>query len=312
MLKGPASVLYGRGAGGGLVNMISKEANFESISSLGLRKGTYGNRGGTVDINRVVSDNVAVRLTADYEQADSFSRGIENRNKMISPSIAYDNREGLTWLGQYTWANVWRRPDRAPSYDNLPADVSYRTTYAHPDDFVEDRMQMFRSVLGYDFGNDWSAKWTFGYHDANQDFDHLYGGSYCKPNGTRFSNGARCTTPGLMAFTRAWQETRNQTISNALDFTGKAQTYGLEHELLFGFEATDETRRPDLSTSAATSDPAIAYPGGVDPYNPVWTDGKVPHGPAKTSNRHKAKAQGVYVQDLISLNEHWKVMAGLR
>lgn len=312
ILKGPAAVLYGRGAGGGVVNMISKEANFESISSLGLRMGTYSNRGATVDINRVVSDEVAVRLTADYEQADSFRRGIKNRNKMISPSIAYNNRQGLTWLGQYTWDSVWRTPDRAPSYNNLPPDVSYRTAYAHPDDFVEDRMQMFRSVLGYDFGNDWSAKWTFGYHEASQDFDHLYGGSYCKPDGTRYSNGAKCNTPGLMTFTRAWQETRNKTLSNTLDFAGKAQTYGVGHDLLVGLEISRELRRPDLSTSASNSDPAMAYPDGVDPYNPVWTDGKPVHGPAKTSNRHNAQAQGLYVQDLISLTDQWKVMVGAR
>lgn len=304
VLKGPASVLYGRGAGGGVVNMISKQANFESISSLGMRMGSYGNRGGTVDINRVVSDNVAVRLTADYEQANSFRRGIENRNKMISPSIAYDNRQGLTWLGQYTYDSVWRRPDRAPSYNNLPSDVSYRTAYAHPEDYVEDKMQMFRSVLGYDFGNDWSAKWTLGYHDANQDFDHLYGGSYCKPDGTRFSNGAACNTPGLMTFTRAWQVTNNKTFSNAFDVIGKANTYGIGHDLLIGFEFTQEKRSPDLATNA--------YVGGVDPYNPVWTSSKPAQIAATTSNRHSAKAQGMYVQDLISLTEQWKIMAGLR
>lgn len=310
VLKGPASVLYGRGAGGGVVNMISKQANFESVSSVGVRMGTHSNRGGTVDINRVVSDNVAVRLTADYEQADSFRKGIKNRNKMVSPSIAYDNHQGLTWLGQYTWDNVWRRPDRAPSYDNLPGDVSFRTAYAHPDDFVQDRMHMFRSVLGYDFRNDWSAKWTLGYHEANQDFDHLYGGSYCKGDGTRYSDGKACKTPGLMTFTRAWQETSNQTLSTALDVTGKAQTFGIGHELLMGYEASQEKRRPDLATSS--SDPSLAYTAGVDPYNPVWTAGKTPHGAATTSNQHKARSQGLYVQDLISLTEQWKVMAGLR
>ncbi|MDH5858289.1 TonB-dependent receptor [Lampropedia aestuarii] len=304
VLKGPASVLYGRGAGGGVVNMISKQANFESLSSLGMRLGSHGNRGGTVDINRVVSENLAVRLTADYEQADSFRRGIKNRNKMLSPSIAYDNRQGLTWLGQYTYDSVWRRPDRAPSYNNLPSDVSYRTAYAHPEDYVEDTMHMFRSVLGYDFGNDWSAKWTLGYHDANQDFDHLYNGSYCQPDGTRLSNGAACNTPGLMTFTRAWQVTNNKTFSNAFDVIGKAHTYGIDHDVLMGLEITQEKRSPDLATNP--------YVGGVDPYNPEWTSSKPAQIAATTSNRHSAKAQGLYVQDLISLTEQWKIMAGLR
>lgn len=62
ILKGPASVLYGRGAGGGVVNMVTKFANFDSKSSVGIFGGSYDNIGGTLDINQVVNDNWAVRL----------------------------------------------------------------------------------------------------------------------------------------------------------------------------------------------------------------------------------------------------------
>lgn len=40
VLKGPAAVLYGRGAGGGVVNLISKQASFDAVSSVGLRGGS--------------------------------------------------------------------------------------------------------------------------------------------------------------------------------------------------------------------------------------------------------------------------------
>ena len=43
ILKGPASVLYGRSAGGGVVNMVSKYANFDSKSSVGTYVGSYDN-----------------------------------------------------------------------------------------------------------------------------------------------------------------------------------------------------------------------------------------------------------------------------
>lgn len=310
VVKGPASVLYGRGLGGGMVNMISKQANFTSPSSVGIRAGSHGNRGANVDINHVVSPNFAVRLTADYEEADSFRRGISNENKMVSPSLIYDNQNGFSWLLQYTWDKVWRIPDRAPAFDNLPAGVSYRTAYAHPDDFVEDEMKMARSVLSYRLNDQWSLKWTLAHHDANQDFDHLYAGSYCQPDGTRLSTGARCTTPGLMTFTTAWQVTNNQTLSNVLDLSGKFSTGSWQHDLLVGVELADEKRRPDLSTSG--SDPAILYPYGIDPFNPVWTQPKAVHGAPATSNRHEAQAQAIYVQDLISVSEQWKLLLGAR
>lgn len=300
IVKGPASVLYGRGIGGGVVNLVSKQANFDSPSSINVRGGSWKNRGTTIDINRIISPNLAARLTIDYEEADSFRRGISNHNEMISPSILYDNKQGLTWLAQYTYDRVWRQPDRAPSYENLPRGVDYRTAYSHPDDYIEDRMQMFRSVLTYDLGNDWSVKWTAGLHKASQDFDHLYGGTYNA--GT-----------GLLTFTRAWQETDNTSLTNSLDLTGKFSTGGIKHDFLAGLEYTQEKRNPSLSTAAATAaaNPS-RYPFGVNPYNPVWTQPKSPAGPYTTINRHSADAIALYLQDLIEITPQWKVLAGVR
>jgi iron complex outermembrane receptor protein len=51
ILKGPASVLYGRSGGGGVINMVTKSANFESPSNVGIYAGSYENVGGTIDIN---------------------------------------------------------------------------------------------------------------------------------------------------------------------------------------------------------------------------------------------------------------------
>ena len=40
VLKGPASALYGRSQGGGVINLVSKKANFDSPSAAHLRAGT--------------------------------------------------------------------------------------------------------------------------------------------------------------------------------------------------------------------------------------------------------------------------------
>ncbi len=312
IVKGPASVLYGRGLGGGMVNLVSKQARFDGVSSANIRFGSWNNQGGTLDINEVLSPQWAVRLTADYEEADSFRRGIANDNRMISPSVLFDNGNGLTWLGQYTYDKIHRIPDRAPAYDALPADVSHRIAYAHPDDFVEDTMRMARSVLDYRIADDWSVKWTAALSEVSQDFDHLYAGTYCGTDGRPLSNGRPCTTRGLMTFTRAWQGTENRTLSNTIDLTGRLRTGAIEHDLLVGIEDSREQRNPDLSTSAATSDPSLAYPFGVDPYNPQWVAPKTPRGAARTSNRHRAESQALYVQDLMAFGDHWKILAGAR
>ena len=312
IVKGPASVLYGRGLGGGMVNLVSKQARFDGISSANVRFGSWNNQGGTLDINEVLSPHWVVRLTADYEEADSFRRGISNENRMVSPSVLFDNGNGLTWLGQYTYDHIHRVPDRAPAYDALPADVPHRIAYAHPDDYVEDVLRSARSVLDYRIADDWSVKWTAAVSETRQDFDHLYAGTYCGLDGRLPGNGRACNTRGLMTFTRAWQETENRTLSNTVDLSGHLRTGAIEHDLLVGIEDSREQRNPDLSTSAATSDPSLTYPYGVDPYDPQWIAQKTPRGAARTSNRHRAESQALYVQDLMHLGHHWKVLAGAR
>jgi len=299
IVKGPASVLYGRGLGGGVVNLISKQARFDAVSSIGVRGGSWENRGTTVDVNQVVTNNIVIRLTTDFEQSDSFRRGISNRNRMFSPSILIDNKQGLSWLAQYTYDKVWRRPDRAPAFDALPDGVSSRTAYAHPDDFVEDIAESIRSELNYAFNSSWSVKWTAAWNESAQDFDHLYAGRY-NP------------TTGKMTFTRAWQETSNTNFINTIDINGYFNTGPVSHTLLFGVEAAREKRLPNLATSGASSDPGLLYPWEIDPYDPVFIEPKTPRGDAKTSNRHRATSEALYIQDLMSLGEQWKVLVGGR
>jgi len=291
ILKGPASVLYGRSAGGGVVNMVSKQARFDAKSSITLRGGSWDNVGGTIDINRVLNENVAVRLTADREQAHSFREGIRNRNEMVSPSILVDTRTGWRWTGQYTYDNVWRVPDRGPVYDQLPAGVSIRKGFAAPGDYVEDRLRVLRSDLSYDFNNRWSLRWVASKREASQDFDHYFAGTYRAATGK--------ITPNY-----AWQQTRNTTLSNTLDLTGKFSTGSIKHDLLVGLEASEEERAPRVGQPGST----FSY----DPFQPiVWPSRPVQGNPTQ-DNYHKGKGQALYMQDLVSLTEQWKLLLGLR
>ena len=304
VLKGPASVLYGRGSGGGMINMISKQANFDSPTTLSLRGGSWDKYGGMVDINHVLHDNIAIRMTIDHQSEKSFRKGIKQRDTMVSPSILYDNLAGFNWLVQYTHDKLWRKPDRAPAYYNLPKGVSIKTAYAHPDDYVKDNFNSLRSVMGYEFNHDWSIKLTNLYRKADQNFDHLYAGNYCDLNG-KLSNSAPCDYKGKLKFRRAWQETSNKTYSNTLDLVGKFNTASISHDMLIGVEYNIEKREPRLALTSQ-------YPEAVDPYHPHWNSKKPRYNKLSTKTNHKATSKGVYWQDLISFTKQWKLLAGLR
>ncbi|MCO6551800.1 MAG: TonB-dependent siderophore receptor [Gilliamella sp.] len=304
ILKGPASVLYGRGLGGGIINMISKQANFDSPTTINLRGGSWDKYGGMLDINQVLYDKLALRMTIDHQSDRSFRKGIKQRDTMVSPSILYDNLEGFNWLVQYTHDNLWRRPDRAPAYYDLPKGVSLKTAYAHPDDYVKDNFKSLRSVMGFEINYDWSIKLTNLYRKAAQNFDHIYGGNYCDLKG-KLSNGKTCNYQGKLQFRRAWQETANITYSNTIDLMGKFNTGSIAHDMLVGIEYNIEKRQPRLALTSA-------YPELVDPFHPHWNTKKPHYNKLNTKTNHKAISQGLYWQDLISFTKQWKMLTGLR
>lgn len=146
ILKGPASVLYGRGAGGGVINMVTKFANFDSKSSIGMYAGSYENIGATLDLNQIINDNWAIRLTGEKADSNSFRKGIGSQIEMLSPSISYrSDDEKILWTTQYTYDKLERTPDRGSSYQNLPNNVSIKNAFARSSDFIDDELQTVRT-----------------------------------------------------------------------------------------------------------------------------------------------------------------------
>lgn len=315
ILKGPASVLYGRSAGGGVINMVSKYANFDSKSSVGTYVGSYDNYGATADINQVLNDNWAVRLTGEYGEADSFRSGIDSKIEMISPSFTYKNDdETLTWTTQYTYDKLNRTPDRGPSYSNLPAGVSIKTGFAQDGDFIEDELQVIRTDVKYQYAPNWNFHWALSYRQAYQNFDNFFGGTYCNNNLTIAAKPETCSWNGYVRQSYAWQETMNKTITNTFDISGSFKTGAVEHQLLVGADVSREDRSPKLGNySSGTGVPR--YYGFINPYNPADQYNTLPSSerlPVTSDNHHVGESMGFFAQDLISLTPELKMMLGMR
>ncbi|EMH1674128.1 TonB-dependent receptor, partial [Acinetobacter baumannii] len=310
ILKGPASVLYGRSAGGGVVNMVSKFANFDSKSSVGAYAGSYDNYGTTADINQVLNDNLAVRLTGEYGEAGSFRSGIENKIEMFSPSFTYKNDDGkLTWTTQYTYDKLNRVPDRGPTRDNLPAGTSIKMGFAQNGDYVDDILQVVRTDVNYEYAPDWNFHWAASYRQAEQNFDHFYFGNYCGLDGKNSKNEA-CTKKGYIDQIYYWQQTSNKTTTNTFDIKGKFKTGQLEHQIMVGTDWTYEQREPRLANKTQNGSAIYGY------VNPITGEREYSrgNGPLKISqhNYNEGTTYGVFIQDLIGLNDQLKLMMGLR
>lgn len=289
ILKGPASVLYGRSNGGGIVNMVSKTANFKQSRNIGLSYGSWANRSLNMDINQVINDNVALRLTGEYGKANSFRSGIDSKNSMISPSISIKTDGGLKWTGQYTYDNVERVPDRSPTktiYDQLG--LPYNYGFAHPNDYVKDKLEVWNSNLEYAFSPEWQLRWQVAHRKASQDFDHYFAGTLDKNKLKR---------------NYAWQQTDNKTLSSNLTLNGDFKIAQFDNHLTLGLDLSKEERNPTLATRNGIS---------IDPYNRTnWpTSGRLLA--ATIRNQHHADSYGLFLQDVLSITPIIKFSAGGR
>ena len=309
ILKGPASVLYGRSGGGGVINMVTKFANFESPSTIGAYAGSYENVGGTVDINKVLNDNWAVRLVGEKSDTNSFRDGIGSNEEMISPSFTYrSDDERLLWTTEFTYDDLNRVPDRGPSYENLPDGTSIKMGFAQSGDYVEDVLKTARTDVKYEFAPGWKFHWGLSHREAEQNFDHFYLGSMCAADKTPTAKDKGCYK-GYINQIYYWQQTTNKTTANTWDISGEFTTGSLKHNVLVGTDWTYEQREPLLSNK--NQDGSLIY-GFVNPLTGDRFSNRGSGHVVTSHNYNEGTNYGLFLQDLISFNDQIKMMVGAR
>ena len=295
VLKGPASLLYGRSTGGGVINMVSKYANFSDSANVGLLYGSWNNKGINLDVNKVVSDKIAVRFVADITKGGSFRKGIQktivNESKMFSPSITVNINDNIRWTGQYTYDYAKRTPDRGPTkteYDKMG--LSYDKAFTHDGSFVEDELQILRSSLDIELSENWDLNWALSYRQAEQNFDHYYSGTYD-------------TATKTLSQRYAWQKAENKTLSNNLTLNGEFEIANVLNKMSIGLDYSKENRNP-----------TSYYTGGQD-FNPFDSSGWTRIGNNQTpkfKNEHKVTSSGIFVNDVIEITPQLKFVLGGR
>lgn len=98
VLRGPQSTLYGRGATGGSVNIISAKPDMSEFGAQG--EVSYGNYNQTevkAEVNMpVITDELAIRLAGDWTRRDGFVTNEFNGDKL-------DDRDQYSYRGTIRW-----------------------------------------------------------------------------------------------------------------------------------------------------------------------------------------------------------------
>jgi iron complex outermembrane receptor protein len=297
VLKGPASVLYGQIAPGGLVNSVSKVAGTERVFVAEATGGSFGLARGAVDFGGALTGDGAVsgRVSALYSTRDDSQDFAGERRVFVQPSLSWrpDANTTLTLIGLYQ-NDRYRRTSEQPRLG---------TIVATPQGTIPLSRYLGEPLLGTLSSPQWQIGYLFEHRFSNairvrsklRYLDYKVTGPITL---TDFSAGDP-TSAGRFGFFYRGQF-NNLALDNQVEIAGR--TGAVEHLLLVGVDAG---RYRSTSRGDGFDLPVI------DPFAPIYGLIPTPTGPAFAS-RGRLDQVGVYGQYRATIVDQFVLTGGLR
>ena len=123
-LKGPNAMIFGRGGVGGVINRVTRQADWGQSREASVQFGSWDNRRFTADVGRGLNQTVALRATALYENSDSYRNGAGVDRVGINPTVAVRLGPNTTVRAGYEYFHDERVGDRGiSSFNGRPVET---------------------------------------------------------------------------------------------------------------------------------------------------------------------------------------------
>lgn len=296
VLRGPASVLYGQGNPGGLINMVSKRPQFEPIREVGLQIGTYDYYGAFFDVGGAISDgsDFAYRLTGLVRTAGEQTDELDNDRYFVAPAFTWqpDEDTKITLLTSVQHDNP-SSPSLLPPELTLGGGSSRLPRHFYIGDDSFDDSSRTLTNIGYEIEHRLNDVWTFRQNARYSNFDWKYQALYFNPFGTVG------TTLGRGAI---YQDENLNTYNIDNQFQAEFSTGEIEHTALLGADLRYFNNRTLTEFGTA---PGLS---SVDPQYGVSIPKNVTFSSDVDTQLWQA---GIYAQDEMKY-DNWRATLGLR
>ncbi|MDP2261759.1 MAG: TonB-dependent siderophore receptor [Hydrogenophaga sp.] len=324
VLRGSASMLFGRGSTGGAVNQVSKLPRLIDEHQVDLTVGTHRYVRATGDFNLKIGDNAALRINAMATKADNngsgssidkrglaaaYRWGIGEKNEFLASLYHLDNQNGINYgipfIAPYAGAPSTERvllPLDPDAYYGLSSDYNNGggtiATLGHTHRFSRDSELTTKLRMG-EFNRD-QRSGAIRLAGAAQQLGGVAANLNNFGPDTRLTRGTHLKIQDM------------DMVQAQTDFTNKFNAWGVRHELTAGADFSQEKRTVFAARNAAQ--------GGVDITKPSTTVGSPDDGAwvdetsrvLRVNNDYKARGWGAYVQDVVQITPQVKLVGGLR
>ena len=300
ILKGPYALIFGRGGGGGIINRVQKSPVADEVFYAGQASvNSFGAYDFSADLNAPLSDIAAVRLNAVYEKLDSHRDFVGGEryawNPYLAVALSPDWKLGLS----YEYVNDDRVTDRGVPSIATVAGQPNRPIRGYRDQFFGvpgvNRTKLEAHIAKLRLDGKLAENLAFTGTILYGDYDKIYINV--------FANGAATAQNGTVALSGYSDPTKRENFIAQANLIWDIATGPVDHKVLLGIEYGDQqsaNRRINGTLSNAMFNLA----------NPVF-----PTVTFNVPNRNTVsdvKFFSAYVQDQISLGEHFDIVAGLR
>ncbi len=301
VLKGSAAILYGNVAPGAILNMVTKQPKFNFGGEVSLRAGSYGLLKPAFDVYGPLSSKVAYRVNGTFETADSYRDQVHSKRYYVNPSLLFKLSDRTDLLVQADYLKHDFTPDFGigTNNDSYINDVPRNTFFGAPWQYAHTQQTNTSANIRHRFNSNWSFNGIISYSKYQRDY---------------YSIERIQAKDSLFKRPLGRNATNEDYYSAQADLTGKFRTGILEHTVLAGVDAdryltgTYGYTLPNTTLGKGIYDQINVF----DPNRYVRRTDFPGGDTLQAVTNAPINRFGAYVQDLISISEKLKVLAGVR
>jgi catecholate siderophore receptor len=301
-LKGPNGMIFGRGGVGGVINRVSRQADWQPSRELALQLGSWQDRRVTGDLGQAVNPRLALRATGVYEKSDSYREDTGLERYGVNPTVAVVLGPRTMLRAGYEFFHDDRTADRGiPSFGGRPFATDASTFFGNPDvSYSKITASVFSALVEHRFSSRYTLRNRTSYGDYDKFYQNVFPGAV----------NAAGSEVSLSGYNNGM---KRQNFFNQTDLVISAHTGSLAHTLLVGAElgrqVSDNVRTTAFFTTISptttsvnvpVSDPVTSLP--VE-FRPNATD---------ADNHGVGTVAALYAQDQLVLSSQLQAVVGLR
>jgi iron complex outermembrane receptor protein len=301
VLKGCTAILFGNVAAGGVLNLITKKPQFNKGGEISMRVSSFEFYKPSVDIYGAANNKktIAYRLNSSYENAKSFRDVVKSNRYYINPSLLFLIGKKTELLIEGDYLNDIRTADfGVGAIDYQLIDIPRNTFIGIAWSTIKSSQSSLTTTLTHQLSKKWQIRNINSYQTFQND---LF--SNVRPN----SSSKFIQTDGT--WIRGVQRTQvdEDYYLSQLDIIGKFNTGKIKHALLVGTEIDQYFTNTIAFNGISAYDTINIFSLNIESQK-----NDIPSLTMKTSTKTPRRRVGTYVQDLISITEKIKLLAGIR